>query len=112
MLTYSIRHIDLSDQKFVDEFITSLKKEFFRSDIYEASNPVSIPNHYHLDHESRFILEGNATFVIDGNVFNCSPGDYIQIGPKVVHKFEYDGECPLKVMRFFSEGNEWKSYYV
>ena len=46
MLTYSIRHIDLSDQAFVDEFIASLHKEFFRSDIFEASTSLSIPNHY------------------------------------------------------------------
>lgn len=112
MLQYSVRHIDLSDQVFVDKFIASLKEKFYRYDFFETTNPIEIGQHYHLDFESRFILEGSARFTIDGNAFNCSAGDYIQIGPKVVHKFEYQGNSPLKVMRFFSEGEEWESYYV
>jgi cupin superfamily acireductone dioxygenase involved in methionine salvage len=112
MLDYSIRHIDLGDQTFVDDFIASLKKKFSRSDFFTTSSSLVVPYHYHLHLESRFFLEGSATFIINDNKLVCAPGDYIQIGPKVIHRFEYDGESPLKVMRFFSEGNEWKSYYT
>lgn len=112
MLDYSIRHIDLTDKSFLDEFIRSLNKQFVRSDIFTATESLSIFNHYHLDFESRFFLEGSARFIINNTVLICTPGDYVQIGPKVVHRFEYDGDSPLKVMRFFSEETEWKSYYT
>ena len=53
------------------------------------------------------ILQGSGTFIIGDDVYECSPGSYIEIGPGVKHAFDFKGDTELKVVRFFTKENNW-----
>jgi len=96
----------------IETFIIQIHHGYDKHDIFEASEPFNIKDHYHKDVESRLFLEGEAVFTIEGVEVCCSPGTYLEIGANAVHSFQYDGGKPLKVMRFFSENEDWQATFI
>ena len=109
MKHFKIQTIDLTN---VDSFIEELGEKFSNHDCFQTSQSFDLKPHYHSDFESRLFLEGEATFTVYGEEIHCTPGTYIEIYPDVVHSFEYVSPTPLKVLRFFSEEEDWKATFV
>lgn len=99
--------LDMRDNLALCQFIENLSKKFPYKDTFTTNTAVNVPKHTHDDYEARLFLEGNAVFSIGNNTYECGPGSYIEIDPKVEHEFTYTGTSPLKVLRFFSEDTGW-----
>jgi quercetin dioxygenase-like cupin family protein len=53
--------------------------------------------HYHnIMEENFFILEGELEIHIDGEIFNCKPGDLVHVEPKKVHYLINRGDTVFK----------------
>jgi mannose-6-phosphate isomerase-like protein (cupin superfamily) len=111
-LKYSVRQYNLEDDNALENLLSELHKEFPFCDTYKTSTPAEIKCHIHTDIESRLFLSGNARFNIDGAEVHCGPGTYIYIDANVPHSFIYEGEEPLKVLRFFKTNENWKAIYL
>lgn len=112
MESFKICTIDVEDPEVLAEFLALISVTFKNRDEYKEVKAFDLKPHYHSDYESRLFLEGSAVFTIDGEDIVCSKGTYIEILPEVVHAFEYKGDGPLHVLRFFSENEFWKATFV
>lgn len=106
-MKYNYTTIDIRDSSGLSKFIENLAKKFPYNDTFTANTHLNIPAHTHTDYEARLFLEGNATFTVEDEIYECGPGSYIEIDPGITHSFVYSGITPLKVLRFFNEDNGW-----
>ena len=110
-MKHKYKLMDMRDNLKLCEFIENLSKKFPYKDTFTSNTAISIPTHTHNDYEARLFLEGTAIFNVDGKIYKCSPGSYIEIDPEVPHSFEFDGDISLKVLRFFSNDTGWVSNF-
>lgn len=110
-MKYTYTTINIRDSLELSEFVERLSTRFPYKDVFTSNTAVDIPQHTHKDYEARLFLEGNAIFTVDGDVYECGPGSYIEIDPGIKHSFKYSGVTSLKVLRFFSEDNGWVSNF-
>jgi len=96
----------------IENFLTTISERYPHNDTFIVEEPLFIPTHTHEDDEVRLFLEGNATFIIDDVLINCQPGKYLEIGKNCPHSFKYDGDKPLKVLRFFKTEKLWEANYI
>jgi 1,2-dihydroxy-3-keto-5-methylthiopentene dioxygenase len=111
MKNYKFLQVDIKDRIKFDQFVDDLIKRFPISDVFETDKQVKIETHTHDDFESRLFIEGNATFYFDDTSIDCQAGTYIELPAGLPHSFKYDGDNPLKVLRFFSKSDGWIANY-
>jgi len=109
MNQFNLVQVDLDE---IEDFLLEVFKFYDNHDVFETSKHFDLKQHYHADVESRLFLEGEATFTINDEQIHCKPGTYIEIDSNVVHSFDYSSDKPLKVMRFFSENEDWQATFV
>jgi quercetin dioxygenase-like cupin family protein len=56
------------------------------------------PDHSHPYEHENFIVEGTGEVMIDGNVYNLSPGTVILVPPGAQHQYRNSGDKPLKFL--------------
>ena len=111
MRTETYKKINIQDNAEYDSFVDGLFAQFPFNDIYETETAVKIDKHHHKDTESRLFLEGSAFFKIGNTTYHCTPGTYIEIPAGISHSFEFSGPGTLRVLRFFSEHNNWTATF-
>jgi cupin superfamily acireductone dioxygenase involved in methionine salvage len=109
MKAYTLLQIEPEN---IEDFILEVFQSYDNHDIFEATKPFNLKSHYHSGIESRLFLEGEAVFTIYGEDVVCKKGTYIEIESNVIHSFSYDSDKPLKVMRFFSDNEDWKATFI
>ncbi|MFN8352834.1 MAG: cupin domain-containing protein [Spirosomataceae bacterium] len=63
------------------------------------------PPHYHQQMEEMFyVLEGNLTFVLDGQIHVAQAGSFVSIPPLHVHTFSNPNNAPARFLLWFSPG--------
>lgn len=98
----------IEDQKFYN----SKSDQYTETDVFKCNVPFKLKKHYHKEIEVRYFVTGYGKFTIDNDIINCKPGTLLEIHEGMIHSFEYDGEEPLEVRRFFNNDKEgYKEYY-
>ncbi|WP_223164194.1 cupin domain-containing protein [Nocardioides mesophilus] len=68
----------------------------------EFTNPAGFapPLHRHLEEDEMFyVLEGQATFVCDGQLFHAEPGDFVLLPAGLPHSFRVTSDGPLRTLQ-------------
>ena len=64
--------------------------------------------HTHEDHvDSFYVLEGEAEFTVEGEVFRAPPGTYVAAPAGVVHGFRNAGDGDLRVLNIHAPNTGW-----
>ena len=64
--------------------------------------------HTHDDHvDSFYVLEGEAEFTVEGEVFRAPPGTYVAAPAGVVHGFRNAGDGDLRVLNIHAPNTGW-----
>lgn len=59
------------------------------------------PPHYHTrEEESFYVLEGEVTFMVDGQTVIGTPGTFVQIPRNTPHAFKNQGSAPARMLIF------------
>jgi mannose-6-phosphate isomerase-like protein (cupin superfamily) len=89
------------------EAATKLYAEFIHtstlsSGIYTLKAGAQDPQSPHTEDELYYVMEGNASMVVQDSHFHVGPGDVIFVPAFVEHRF-YDINTDLKLLVFFSK---------
>jgi mannose-6-phosphate isomerase-like protein (cupin superfamily) len=61
--------------------------------------------HRHEDEDDAFyILEGELTFVLEGEPLVAGPGTFVLVPPGVEHGFRNDGDVPVRMLNIHAPG--------
>jgi quercetin dioxygenase-like cupin family protein len=67
-----------------------------------------VDGHTHADHvDSFYVLEGEAEFTVEGEVFRAPPGTYVAAPAGVAHGFRNAGEGDLRVLNIHAPNTGW-----
>jgi mannose-6-phosphate isomerase-like protein (cupin superfamily) len=77
----------------------------FNFAIIEIAAGRELEAHVHSDEDDAFyIVEGELTFVLDGEDVKAPPGTFVLIPPGVEHAFRNDGAAPVRMLNIHAPG--------
>ena len=95
------------ENAFYHEFINN---NTLSSGIYVLHAGQDDPQEPHKYDELYFILEGSSRFAVAGEQFDVQAGDALFVPAHVSHRF-FDITKDLRILVFFSKGNDPSSYH-
>lgn len=69
-----------------------------------AAPGAAAPLHYHREDEIFFVIEGLATFSVDGTIHRVGPGSTIVVPAGIVHGWKNKTTAPVRMLATFTPG--------
>ena len=70
------------------------------------------PNHHAGETEAFYVLEGQVSFMVDGEEFVARAGDFIPVPDGATHAFQVIGESPARMLILNSPGTMHDEFYT
>lgn len=106
--TYNVLNILMKFHAFPDEVMGKYC-------LAEALVPVGAgapPNSHAGETEAFYILDGQIGFMVDGQEFVASAGDFVPVPDGALHAFQAIGDGPARVLIFNAPGNMHEAFFT
>ena len=81
--------------------------------LFECRMPPAhgVPPHTERNHEAFYVLEGTLDIEADGRKYRLGPGDFLSIGPGVLHALHNGGAGWLRALMMVSPGSQHVRFF-
>ena len=70
------------------------------------------PPHKQADAEAFLVTEGTFEFMLNGNIRQCGPGDFVYVTPGAAHAFRNIAATPSKMLIFNLPGGQHEGFFL